>query len=112
MCDTWFCVVVILFRMFIILYMFLVFFFFFSSRRRHTRYWRDWSSDVCSSDLEFGAQIHLAMRPATNRLLKTIHAMKKAMLLSGVVAVVCLTLVSCSSTPETKIGRASCRERV
>src|SRR3712207_8012788 len=27
------------------------FFFFFSSRRRHTRYWRDWSSDVCSSDL-------------------------------------------------------------
>src|SRR3712207_8013167 len=28
-----------------------LFFFFFSSRRRHTRYWRDWSSDVCSSDL-------------------------------------------------------------
>src|SRR3712207_357088 len=25
---------------------------FFSSRRRHTRYWRDWSSDVCSSDLD------------------------------------------------------------
>src|SRR3712207_7775011 len=31
-----------------------MFFFFFSSRRRHTRYWRDWSSDVCSSDL-YGA---------------------------------------------------------
>src|SRR2546422_7209773 len=29
----------------------LVFFFFFSSRRRHTRCSRDWSSDVCSSDL-------------------------------------------------------------
>src|SRR3712207_7106936 len=28
-------------------------YFFFSSRRRHTRYWRDWSSDVCSSDLRF-----------------------------------------------------------
>src|SRR5437763_7017570 len=28
------------------------FFFFFSSRRRHTRYIGDWSSDVCSSDLE------------------------------------------------------------
>src|SRR5438105_9428187 len=27
------------------------FFFFFSSRRRHTRSTRDWSSDVCSSDL-------------------------------------------------------------
>src|SRR5690606_39958848 len=28
-----------------------IFFFFFSSRRRHTRFSRDWSSDVCSSDL-------------------------------------------------------------
>src|SRR5206468_6619216 len=28
-----------------------VFFFFFSSTRRHTRSDRDWSSDVCSSDL-------------------------------------------------------------
>src|SRR5882762_7953613 len=28
------------------------FFFFFSSRRRHTRFKCDWSSDVCSSDLE------------------------------------------------------------
>src|SRR5690606_39348868 len=27
------------------------FYFFFSSRRRHTRFSRDWSSDVCSSDL-------------------------------------------------------------
>src|SRR5690606_41184201 len=29
----------------------ILFFFFFSSRRRHTRFSRDWSSDVCSSDL-------------------------------------------------------------
>src|SRR5438128_3839041 len=29
--------------------------FFFSSRRRHTRCYRDWSSDVCSSDLRAGA---------------------------------------------------------
>src|SRR5437867_7541300 len=29
-----------------------VFFFFFSSRRRHTRSYGDWSSDVCSSDLQ------------------------------------------------------------
>src|SRR3712207_4976256 len=33
------------------LFVLIFFFFFFSSRRRHTRYWRDWSSDVCSSDL-------------------------------------------------------------
>src|SRR5207253_9060100 len=32
-------------------------FFFFSSRRRHTRWPRDWSSDVCSSDLQ-------SLRPA------------------------------------------------
>src|SRR5438067_6289337 len=31
--------------------LFCFFFFFFSSRRRHTRSKRDWSSDVCSSDL-------------------------------------------------------------
>src|SRR5439155_7436497 len=30
---------------------FCLIFFFFSSRRRHTRWPRDWSSDVCSSDL-------------------------------------------------------------
>src|SRR6266850_4431639 len=29
-----------------------MFFFFFSSRRRHTRLQGDWSSDVCSSDLD------------------------------------------------------------
>src|SRR5699024_12175113 len=32
-------------------WLFCFFFFFFSSRRRHTRSKRDWSSDVCSSDL-------------------------------------------------------------
>src|SRR3712207_2535375 len=34
---------------------------FVSSRRRHTRYWRDWSSDVCSSDL---AQVGLGVKVA------------------------------------------------
>src|SRR6266511_261341 len=33
------------------------FFFFFSSRRRHTRFSRDWSSDVCSSDLRAGSRL-------------------------------------------------------
>src|SRR5690349_22132326 len=33
---------------------FVLFIFFFSSRRRHTRSLRDWSSDVCSSDLAGG----------------------------------------------------------
>src|SRR5689334_23457582 len=34
------------------LYVILSIFFFFSSRRRHTRWNCDWSSDVCSSDLD------------------------------------------------------------
>src|SRR5690625_5516529 len=33
-------------------------YFFFSSRRRHTRWPRDWSSDVCSSDLRLGWEEH------------------------------------------------------
>src|SRR3989440_3659740 len=37
-----------------------VMFFFFSSRRRHTRSDRDWSSDVCSSDLTFSKAWGLA----------------------------------------------------
>src|SRR5436305_10970853 len=43
------------------------FFFFFSSRRRHTRCGRDWSSDVCSSDL-FGGNydLHFTWLPNTD----------------------------------------------
>src|SRR5204863_3468221 len=37
---------------FVFFFFFIFFFFFFSSRRRHTRSLRDWSSDVCSSDLD------------------------------------------------------------
>src|SRR5690606_41077035 len=36
--------------------------FFFSSRRRHTRFSRDWSSDVCSSDLELRALVNVSNR--------------------------------------------------
>src|SRR3989449_6271422 len=35
-------------------------FFFFSSRRRHTRCSRDWSSDVCSSDLHESLRAYMA----------------------------------------------------
>src|SRR5256886_2429044 len=41
-----------------------LFLFFFSSRRRHTRFDCDWSSDVCSSDLEGG----LALGGANRRI--------------------------------------------
>src|SRR2546429_6313512 len=39
-----------------------MFFFFFSSRRRHTRCSRDWSSDVCSSDLAAVGPEHAWLR--------------------------------------------------
>src|SRR6476620_12495829 len=50
-----------------------MYFFFFSSRRRHTRYWRDWSSDVCSSDLDTGdgiAHVEGLASAMTNELLE------------------------------------------
>src|SRR6266496_5736397 len=41
-----------------------MFFFFFSSRRRHTRSLRDWSSDVCSSDLTRHIRMYAALPPS------------------------------------------------
>src|SRR5260370_19018998 len=38
------------------------FIFFFSSRRRHTRFKCDWSSDVCSSDLDIAARGGLVLK--------------------------------------------------
>src|SRR5437868_8823217 len=43
-------------------------FFFFSSRRRHTRSKRDWSSDVCSSDLVSRLIAELGQLPSAERL--------------------------------------------
>src|SRR2546421_7672259 len=65
-----FCFVFILFIFSPLLAIIFLFFFFFSSRRRHTRSDRDWSSDVCSSDLNatFGGvtlRIGLALSDAT-----------------------------------------------
>src|SRR5437016_6847168 len=57
-CFSLFTHFILIFCMFVFFYIFVVvifrcyIFFFFSSRRRHTRLVSDWSSDVCSSDLE------------------------------------------------------------
>src|SRR5256885_7732452 len=46
----------------------LAIFFFFSSRRRHTRLQGDWSSDVCSSDLELGGSRRAAQHRVAQKL--------------------------------------------
>src|SRR3712207_9032960 len=76
---------------------------FFSSRRRHTRYWRDWSSDVCSSDLISIGRTGVARMPSyslTNFILP-----KKLNVVSDSAPVI-------AAAASIEIGRASCRERV
>src|SRR3712207_8742613 len=84
-------------------------FFFFSSRRRHTRYWRDWSSDVCSSDL-VGAR---ALRGGGHR--RRTHGRGGGLLEQlrrHVVRVHPEFLRHVAGDGKQQIGRASCRERV
>src|SRR5207253_4033830 len=94
--------------------------FFFSSRGRHTRWPRDWSSDVCSSDLaiwprSIGPSAALALlqsaqvEPSPGPMLRGQIARLSA-LLPEFDKPVHLSLLSDSLTQE--IGRASCRERV
>src|SRR5690606_40048591 len=70
--------------------------FFFSSRRRHTRFSRDWSSDLCSSDLRFrtggGAPC------ISPRVLVSYQHFGRT--------------EACGAPEGNEIGRASCRERV
>src|SRR5690606_40968852 len=86
-------------------------FFFFSSRRRHTRFSRDWSSDVCSSDLSTGRAFP-NFPPKAKRVIYLFQ--------SGGPSQIdlydykpFLNKVHQQEVPDSvfKIGRASCRER-
>src|SRR5207245_7941944 len=79
---------------------------FISSRRRHTRCYRDWSSDVCSSDLVPG------LFSSNNSTLEVclsvawfitigLHLLLKAL----------ITIEASRRLSDDQIGRASCRER-
>src|SRR5690606_39657266 len=85
-----------------------IFLFFFSSRRRHTRFSRDWSSDVCSSDLALSFVRELsAFTWAWGQFIDhdiTLTKDKADELLPIAVPVGDLFF--------DQIGRASCRERV
>src|SRR5690606_40653777 len=67
--------------------------FFFSSRRRHTIFSRDWSSDVCSSDLVLGWR-------------RVPYIWMGTLIQFGGFAILPFALLVLS-----EIGRASCRER-
>src|SRR5690606_40955538 len=94
---------------------FLLLFFFFSSRRRHTRFSRDWSSDVCSSDLL--AVVGLAIRYVLPKLLHLLSHSQELLVLFGISWAVALaalgdTLGFSKEVGAFEIGRASCRVRV
>src|SRR5207249_7173651 len=94
-----------------------------SSRRRHTRSKRDWSSDVCSSDLRVeldhwakrhrcqcrlqGFSTHYSFSFPNARKSKLRNANKLAYLLAHILPAPVILLAS-----NRQIGRASCRERV
>src|SRR5205809_3646849 len=83
--------------------------FFFSSRRRHTSCSRDWSSDVCSSDLEpvaaLGYQAYVCLfRPEepTVENVAALHERRNRLMLE----------LEEAGIATRQIGRASCRERI
>src|SRR5690606_40018123 len=92
-----------------------LFCFFFSSRRRHTRFSRDWSSDVCSSDLGFrgealpsiGSVARLSMRSRP----RGADSAAEIVVDGGRVSPVRPVAANHGTMVEVQIGRASCRER-
>src|SRR5207302_7198945 len=94
------------------------------SRRRHTRFSRDWSSDVCSSDLEthtiLEAQFEAGIRAHRNSVFDLFGCDRRLRLWLCTLALILLTAgqaiagsqVDVVIGPEAQIGRASCRGRV
>src|SRR5690606_40878369 len=89
--------------------------FFFSSRRRHTRFSRDWSSDVCSSDLVVFAFIISTIAGRGTRFEEKNWFRILIFFFTLAASLLLATLVHPNlnlSALGEEIGRASCRERV
>src|SRR5207253_8649969 len=94
------------------------------SRRRHTRWPRDWSSDVCSSDLGMDASMTQASSATLRKSFRSQPARASLQALACAAALLVVVGVSgCNKLKARdllnkgvnafkKIGRASCRERV
>src|SRR5207253_4830230 len=94
------------------------------SRRRHTRWPRDWSSDVCSSDLDASLVALVATQPEAT-VLEAAHAAARAGILARgtklrfsheLYRAALYRDVDAAKRARVhgaiEIGRASCRERV
>src|SRR5699024_11431542 len=94
----------------------LIWLFFFSCRRRHTRSKRDWSSDVCSSDL-IESRNEMTLSPVDDGTLLTLvitypsAQVRDSVLATGMTDGMETSYLRLESSM-LKIGRASCRERV
>src|SRR5690625_5791924 len=86
----------------------LLFVFFFSSRRRHTRWPRDWSSDVCSSDLLHFAIANGLRWPNLSRVLAVNDFQPGA---ENTAHTQLIRYGFEHGVKRSQIGRASCRER-
>src|SRR2546430_13538900 len=88
-----------------------------SSRRRHTRFDCDWSSDVCSSDLDGRTEWTGVRNPVAQKHLQSMRKGDRIFFYhtGDVKAVVGIAQAASAPYPDPsdkKIGRASCRERV
>src|SRR5207249_6061162 len=93
----------------------ITFFFFFSSRRRHTRSKRDWSSDVCSSDL-VGSAVQLVTNGLKATEYRPVDSDKSVDILVRFPpdrrSLDQIDDLRVQTQAGHEIGRASCRERV
>src|SRR5690606_40317945 len=93
----------------------------FSSRRRHTRFSRDWSSDVCSSDLKIqrsNQHLHSSFlnfwrwNVFQNHIKQRLDVIRLVFPIVAHPVMLCRTINSWEiKLPFFEIGRASCRER-
>src|SRR5690625_6191759 len=86
-----------------------IYFFFFSSRRRHSSWPRDWSSDVCSSDLIILTS-WLLTNVLSHSVWVTLHIV--AFFIGGYAQAKEGIIDTIEEKELNEIGRASCRERV
>src|SRR5207253_5420693 len=92
--------------------------FFFSSRRRHTRWPRDWSSDVCSSDLsgkredELFHFLFVLVEVDVSHLLHPMRRIKSSVFQKTLIPSPLARGAGTRRHQCPQIRRASCRERV